>query len=605
MKPLAAQLCAILVLSVTCLGQAQALREAQPDPLGGTGGGPIAGQVHVRVVQAGTILPIAGAFVMVGTMPGAFYPGNYGFTSAAGEITFTSPSLQGPLMITAGAEGFRFFTLVSVDANDSVIPLSPIAPIGPLYNIGDAVSGIDVNNGSFHVGDGNLDMAIVVPSMRMSDLLGFDAGRFFGPPETIDVVGQPVEVPSNCFIPQQWELFIEIIKDHYGLRLPAGEATLTAISGRIPTDAILSGAPMEELLPYVQWREIDVLNLMVTGDMATADLNVDPDLQTTVTLNLENVPDGGTAYCLSIGDLDDQTGLGRLVPLGLNSLACPAGSGPCAGTVSLTTTPAAGEFSGMGYFPAATVSMSSSDDLLVLLSRGPHPQSYTESMGSFFKQLDLACTDGDFSWNDVANLANGSPSVHLQQALLRTAAGDSVLWEFMLPGDDHAFIPPTLPASAPPSPLAGSTYGWEQRSIGLGYDLPTFDFNSFSFSAISAHATHVAADQMEIVLSYPAAGALDANERRRLSLGILGPTPGPAGTTLQCVLEDAAPADLSILAVDGRVIATLVHGPMPAGSHQIRWPGRDSTGRPLPSGVYFARLRSGGETACTRVLLLR
>jgi hypothetical protein len=226
-------------------------------------------------------------------------------------------------------------------------------------------------------------------------------------------------------------------------------------------------------------------------------------------------------------------------------------------------------------------------------------------MGSFFKQLDLACTDGDFSWNDVANLANGSPSVHLQQALLRTAAGDSVLWEFMLPGDDHAFIPPTLPASAPPSPLAGSTYGWEQRSIGLGYDLPTFDFNSFSFSAISAHATHVAADQMEIVLSYPAAGALDANERRRLSLGILGPTPGPAGTTLQCVLEDAAPADLSILAVDGRVIATLVHGPMPAGSHQIRWPGRDSTGRPLPSGVYFARLRSGGETACTRVLLLR
>ncbi len=605
MKPLAAALCAILVFSATCPGHGQALREAPPDPLGGTGGGPIAGQVHVRVIRAGTTDPVVGAFVMVGTMPGAFYPGNYGLTSAAGEITFTDPALQGPLMITAGTEGFRFFTLVSVDANDSVIPLSPIAPSGPLYNVGDAVSGIDVNNGAFHSGDGNLDMAIVIPSMRMDDLLGFDPGRFFGPPETIDIMGQPVEVPSNCFVPQQWELFIEIIKDHYALQLPAGSATLAAISGRIPTDAILSGAPLEELLPYVQWRETDILSLMVTGDMTTADLNVDPDLQTTVTLNLENVPDGGTAYCLSLGDLDNQSGLGRLVPLGLNSFACPAGSGPCAGAVSLTTTPATGEFSGMGYFPAAAVSMSASDDLLVLLSRGPHPQTYTESMGSFFKQLDLAYTDGSFLWNDAANQANGSPAVHLQQALLRNAAGDSLLWEFMLPGDAFTFMPPTLPDSAPPAPLAGSAYGWEQRSIGLGYDLQTFDFNSFSFSVISAHATHVAADQMGVTLSYPAAGALEGTEGHRLSLSILGPSPGPAGSTLRYVLEHAATVDLSILTVDGRAIATLAHGSMPAGSHQIQWLGRDSAGRLLPSGVYFAQLRSGGDRARTRILLLR
>jgi hypothetical protein len=605
MKSLAAVLGILTLLLADPIAHADPLRMNPPDPLGGTGGGTIAGSVHVRVVHAGTTDPVGGAFVMLGTMPGAYFPANYGFASPDGEITFSSAALHGPIMVTATAPGHRAFTIDGIDASDLVLPLSPLANDVPLYDVGDAVSGIDVNNGAFHYGDGNLDMALVLPALQMGDLLTFDAAGFFGAPDTIDVLGTAVAVPSNCYIPQQWELFIEIVKARYGLRLPAGAVTLAAVSGRIPNDAILSGAPMEELLASIQWRETDILNVTVTGDMTTADLNVDPDLVSTVTLNLANVPDGSTAYCLSLGDLDNLSGLGRLVPLGMSSLACPAGSGACAGSVALTTTAATGEFSGMGYFPAVAVTLDSSEDALVLLSRGPHPQSYTETMGSFFRPLDLGYSDGRFAWSDAENPAGGSPRVHVQQAVLHNAAGDSILWEFLLPGAAHDFIPPTLPPSAPHVPAAGALYRWEQRSIGLGYDLPTFDFDAFPFSAIVAHASHIASDEMDVLLSYPAAAIGDPTTDRRISLGIQGPNPGRDGAVFLCTLDRAGAAELSISTADGRLVAIPSRGVLAAGAHSIRWSGRDEGGRPLASGIYFARLKTDFGVATTRVLLLR
>jgi hypothetical protein len=604
MKPFVA-LCVLAALSVTPLAHGGALRPYPPDPAGGTGGGPIAGSVHVRVVRAGTTTPLPGAFVMVGTMPGAYFAGNYGVTSGSGEITFSHPSLHGPLMVTAGAAGMRYFTLDSVDANDLVIPLSPAAPSGPTYSVGDAVTGIDVNNGIFHAGDGNLDMAVVIPALRMEDLMGFDAARFFGTPDTINVLGTPVPVPSNCYIPQQWEVFIEIIKDHYSLFLPEGSYTLAAISGRIPNDAVLSGAPMEELLPSIQWKETDVLNVTITGNTTTADLNVDPDLVSTVTLNLANIPDGSTAYCMSLGDLDNLSGLGRVVPLGMNSLNCPAGSGPCSGSVPLTTTAASGEFAGMGYFPAVAVASAASEDALVLLGRGPHAQTYVESMASFFRPLDLAYADGRFDWSDAANPVDGSPAVALQQAVLRNATGDSLLWEFLLPGDRLTLIPPTLPPSAPPAPVAGFPYRWEQRSIGLGYDLPVFDFDAFAFSDILAHVSHAAADRLDVLLSYPAADAPDeVQDTPGLSLHVVGANPVGAEAILRCTLAASSAVDLSILTADGRAVATLAQGSLPAGIHDVRWSARDADGRPLPNGIYFARLRADGKAAVTRILVL-
>jgi flagellar hook assembly protein FlgD len=46
---------------------------------------------------------------------------------------------------------------------------------------------------------------------------------------------------------------------------------------------------------------------------------------------------------------------------------------------------------------------------------------------------------------------------------------------------------------------------------------------------------------------------------------------------------------LEIFNVQGRLVATLVDDYLGAGIHQIRWDGK-SGGRPVPAGVYFARV---------------
>lgn len=594
---------AMLLINLTFASVAHAERT---DQLGGTGGNPIDGSLQVRVVDALTGDPFEGAFVLVGSSEDEPFPNNWGLTSATGDISFTDPALQGPIMVTAGIDGYAFFTFVSVDADDLVIPLKPIVLTDPIYQVGDYVSGIDVNNGIFHAGDGYIDMAFVIPTLRLEDLMSFDITSLIGPPETINILGNDFEVPSNFFIPQQWELFIEINKDHYYVYLPAGDYTLSAMSGRIHRDVLLAGGDMTGLLPEMNWREIDILDVTVSGDMYTADLNVDPDLTETVTMHLDNVPEGTTAWCISAGDLDDRAGMGRLVPLGINSLDCPEGS-PCAGTVPLTTTSAVGEFAGMTYMPAAAVTWPDMNDMVFVADRDPHPQTYTVTLSTFFSRLDLYHSYHLFSWNDVENTANGSPAVDVQTARIEGYQTEEpeLYWEFMIPGGVFEFSTPQLPAQAPPGPVDGTDYVWEQMALGLTYDIASFDFNDFALTDIFAHGTHLASDARLVHLASELEAVGDDVVRPGLSLDGGRPNPFTNSTTIGFELPQTAEVDLSIYTVDGRKLTTLVSGEMKPGEHAAVWDGTSSDGKSLPRGRYMARLKVNQEIASRSIVVLR
>jgi hypothetical protein len=596
---------AALVLSITTLLIPPAALADRTDPMGGTGGGPITGSLHVLVIHADTGVPFPGAFVMAGPNQGTPCPGNWGFTSGTGEITLADPLLQGPLSVTAGADGHAYFTIVSVNANDLVLPLREISNTQPVYQVGDYVSGIDVNNGSFHSGDGYVDMAFVMPALKLENIMSFDMANLMGPLETITILGQPYQIPSNVFIPQQWELFVEIIKDHYYLYLNPGAYTLTAMSGRVPRDALLNSSSITDIIPVTEWREIDLRDVTIAGPTNDADLNVDPDLAPTVTLNLANIPEGSVAWCFSLGDLDNQAGLGRLVPMGLNSFSCPGGSGPCGASVTLTTTPATGEFAGMSYFPGVAVDANTTEDVVAILSRAPHPQSYTENFSSFFHLLDLSCDGGHFSWNDVANLPAGSPPVHVSMARIVDTQNPATYWEFMIPGQNHEFEAPRLPAQAPPGPQLGTVYGWDHASTGLGYNLGSFDFNSFAFSDVLAHGSHIASDKTEIEFIPDPAGMADGPSANGSATLSGWPNPFRSQTTLRFQTQVTAPMNLSVYALDGRKVVTLQSRLYTAGDHQVVWRGTDAAGRPLPSGVYMARLSGPGVERSWRMVLQR
>ncbi|MEN8006205.1 MAG: FlgD immunoglobulin-like domain containing protein [Candidatus Krumholzibacteriota bacterium] len=63
--------------------------------------------------------------------------------------------------------------------------------------------------------------------------------------------------------------------------------------------------------------------------------------------------------------------------------------------------------------------------------------------------------------------------------------------------------------------------------------------------------------------------------------------------------------DLSVYDLRGRRVRTLFGDAVDSGDHVARWDGRDRQGNPLAAGVYFVRLRSGGEIVSRRMTLLR
>jgi len=84
-----------------------------------------------------------------------------------------------------------------------------------------------------------------------------------------------------------------------------------------------------------------------------------------------------------------------------------------------------------------------------------------------------------------------------------------------------------------------------------------------------------------------------------------GPNPFEASTTLCFSLPRETRATLSILDASGRQVSLLVEGRLRAGTHAWTWDGKDRAGRPLPSGLYFGRLRADDVEHTWRLVLLR
>ncbi len=83
------------------------------------------------------------------------------------------------------------------------------------------------------------------------------------------------------------------------------------------------------------------------------------------------------------------------------------------------------------------------------------------------------------------------------------------------------------------------------------------------------------------------------------------PNPFNPLTTIFFDLPEARHVTLTVYAVDGRKVATLVDAALPAGTHSTQWNGRDGTGQPVASGTYFYRLEAGDVHLTERMQLVR
>lgn len=100
-------------------------------------------------------------------------------------------------------------------------------------------------------------------------------------------------------------------------------------------------------------------------------------------------------------------------------------------------------------------------------------------------------------------------------------------------------------------------------------------------------------------VSVPAGSAVPVGPDGRPLLHLDGAIPNPAragAVVLRLTLPDSAPADLEVLDVAGRRVASRTVGSLGAGRHRVTL----TPGQPMRPGIYFARLRRAGVQQVTR-----
>jgi Tol biopolymer transport system component len=105
------------------------------------------------------------------------------------------------------------------------------------------------------------------------------------------------------------------------------------------------------------------------------------------------------------------------------------------------------------------------------------------------------------------------------------------------------------------------------------------------------------------VFSKPTAVA----ETLPVGFAITGNLPNPfnPSTTIFFTLPEAGTANVAVYDITGRKVRDLVSESLTAGVHSTVWDGRDSSGRPSSSGVYFTRLFWNGRSTASRMILAK
>jgi|GEM_PF-3712236 len=83
------------------------------------------------------------------------------------------------------------------------------------------------------------------------------------------------------------------------------------------------------------------------------------------------------------------------------------------------------------------------------------------------------------------------------------------------------------------------------------------------------------------------------------------PNPFNPGTTFQIAVPQNSRVTVGIYDVTGRLVNTLFAGELHKGVYTYHWNGKNSQGQTVPSGIYFASLRSGQTTKSIKMMLIK
>ena len=83
------------------------------------------------------------------------------------------------------------------------------------------------------------------------------------------------------------------------------------------------------------------------------------------------------------------------------------------------------------------------------------------------------------------------------------------------------------------------------------------------------------------------------------------PNPFSSATVIDVHLNRESDVDVKVYDVTGRLVRNLERRRLSAGTHRVRFDGRDDSGRSLPSGVYFFKVAGTGSHVTRKIVLER
>jgi hypothetical protein len=83
------------------------------------------------------------------------------------------------------------------------------------------------------------------------------------------------------------------------------------------------------------------------------------------------------------------------------------------------------------------------------------------------------------------------------------------------------------------------------------------------------------------------------------------PNPWTSATEIRYEVASSARVSIRVFNVAGQLVRTLVDGQADPGRHSVSWDGRDRSGKPVASGVYFCRMEAGSYKAARKMLVVK
>jgi Secretion system C-terminal sorting domain len=148
----------------------------------------------------------------------------------------------------------------------------------------------------------------------------------------------------------------------------------------------------------------------------------------------------------------------------------------------------------------------------------------------------------------------------------------------------------------------GATQGAELRR-GTGYTIlnsivTNFKSNGIRVSDDASWQAHCVANPTGPAVFCP--GALGVNPISAGNVFVASSMPNPVrkNVTISFSLPKAGPVSVEVYSADGRHVATLAKGDMPAGPQRVTW----TLGKDTPSGMYFYRVIAGDQTTTGKIV---